>query len=148
MIANPGAVLQSAIRRVNYNAGRVLKEAGLSKFIRFLPHFFIWLAVDRFGSRLHDDIAYTADLSRHRQVLPLYDQVPEVRDAWIAPNATVIGNVFISKYATVWYGAVIRGEMNAVRIGHFSSIGDRTTIHTNHSLPHGIAASVNIGKNV
>ena len=38
--------------------------------------------------------------------------------------------------------------MNAVRIGHFSSIGDRTTIHSNHSLPHGLAASVNIGKNV
>ena len=111
-------------------------------------YFIFVLAMDRFGSRLHDDVAYTADLSRHRQVLPLYDQVPETRDAWIAPNATVVGNVFISKYATIWYGAVIRGEMNAVRIGHFSSIGDRTTIHTNHSLPHGLAASVNIGKNV
>lgn len=38
--------------------------------------------------------------------------------------------------------------MNPVRIGHFSSIGDGSTIHTNHSLDHGIAASVNIGKNV
>mgnify|MGYP002838984507 CR=1 FL=1 len=60
----------------------------------------------------------------------------------------MIGNVFISKYATVWYGVVIRGEMNPVRIGHFTSIGDRTTIHTNHSLSHGLASSVNIGKNV
>ena len=38
--------------------------------------------------------------------------------------------------------------MNPVRIGHFTSIGDKTTIHTNHSLPHGLSASVNIGKNV
>ena len=35
-----------------------------------------------------------------------------------------------------------------MRIGHFSSIGDGSTIHTNHSLHHGLAASVNIGKNV
>lgn len=43
---------------------------------------------------------------------------------------------------------MIRGEQNPVRIGHFSSIGDGTVIFTNHSLPAGIAASVNIGKNV
>ena len=40
MIANPGAVLQSAIRRVNYNAGRVLKEAGLSKLPKYFVNFF------------------------------------------------------------------------------------------------------------
>ena len=38
--------------------------------------------------------------------------------------------------------------MHPVRVGHFSSIGDRTTIHANHSLPGGLACSVNIGKNV
>ena len=104
--------------------------------------------MDRFGSRMCNDVAYTADLSRHRKILPLYDQVPEARDAWVAPNATLVGDVFVSKYATIWYGAVIRGELNPVRIGHFSSVGDGTTIHTNHSLDHGIAASVNVGKNV
>jgi carbonic anhydrase/acetyltransferase-like protein (isoleucine patch superfamily) len=43
---------------------------------------------------------------------------------------------------------VIRAEFNPVRIGHFSSVGDGTVINTACSLPHGLAASVNIGKNV
>lgn len=43
---------------------------------------------------------------------------------------------------------MIRAEINPVRIGHFSSIGDGTVINTACALPHGISASVNIGKNV
>ena len=74
--------------------------------------------------------------------------MPQVKDAWIAPNASLIGNVAVSKWATVWYNVIIRAELNAVRIGHFSSIGDGSSIYTAHSLPHGIPASVNIGKNV
>ncbi len=54
----------------------------------------------------------------------------------------------MSKWATVWYNVVVRAEMNAVRIGHFSSIGDNSTIYTACALPHGLASSVNIGKNV
>jgi carbonic anhydrase/acetyltransferase-like protein (isoleucine patch superfamily) len=42
----------------------------------------------------------------------------------------------------------IRAEINPVRIGHFSSIGDGSVINTACSLPHGISQSVNIGKNV
>jgi carbonic anhydrase/acetyltransferase-like protein (isoleucine patch superfamily) len=54
----------------------------------------------------------------------------------------------VSKWATIWYNVTIRAEINAVRIGHFSSIGDGTVINSTYSLPHGIAQSVNIGKNV
>ena len=108
----------------------------------------MFIAADRFGSRLQNDVAYQADLSRHRKVLPLYDQVPQHQDAWVAPNATLVGSVFLSKYTTVWYGVTIRGDMHPVRVGHFSSIGDGCTIHTNHSLSGGLACSVNIGKNV
>jgi gamma-carbonic anhydrase len=91
--------------------------------------------------------------------MPIYDLSPDVDTAWIAPNATLgkpqcclltflVGEVIVSKYASVWYNVVIRAEINPVRIGHFSSIGDNTNINTACSLPHGIAASVNIGKNV
>jgi len=45
--------------------------------------------LDRTGSKLANDIAYTQELSRHRQVMPLYDLVPEIDNAWIAPNATI-----------------------------------------------------------
>jgi len=58
------------------------------------------------------------------------------------------GDVFLSKYATIWYGAILRAEFHAIRVGNFSSIGDRCTLHTAHSLPHNVTASINIGKNV
>jgi gamma-carbonic anhydrase len=106
------------------------------------------IAMDRFGSRMQNDVAYMQELSRHRQQMPLYDVVPHVDNAWIAPNASLIGEVIVSKYATIWYNVVIRAELNPVRIGHFSSVGDGTTIYTANSLPHGLSASVNIGKNV
>lgn len=100
------------------------------------------------GSNWTQDIAYLQDSSRHRQRMPLYDAIPKVDDAWVAPNATLVGEVIVSKWATVWYNVTIRAEMNAVRIGHFTSIGDRTSINSTHALPHGLASSVNIGKNV
>ena len=134
MFRNPATYLQLITQRLQYNAGRFARELGLT--------------MDRYGSRMSNDIAYRLDFTRHRQILPLYDAVPRTKDAWIAPNATLVGNVILSKYATIWYGAVLRGDMNPVRVGHFSSIGDGTVVQTFHSLPHGMPASVNIGKNV
>jgi carbonic anhydrase/acetyltransferase-like protein (isoleucine patch superfamily) len=42
----------------------------------------------------------------------------------------------------------IRADQHPVRIGHFSSVGDGSNMHTAHALPAGISASINIGKNV
>ena len=81
-------------------------------------------------------------------MMPLYDSVPQVTNAWVAPNASLIGEVIVSKWATIWYNVTIRAEVNAVRIGHFTSIGDGTSIYSLHALPHGLSSSVNIGKNV
>ncbi|CDW74518.1 UNKNOWN [Stylonychia lemnae] len=131
---SPAYLLGKITQKVNYNFGRVFKEAGL--------------AMDRFGSRLQNDIAYSQDLSRHRQLMPIQDLAPVVDNAWIAPNASLVGEVMVSKWATIWYNVVIRAELNAVRIGHFSSIGDGTVINSASSLPAGVASSVNIGKNV
>ena len=39
---------------------------------------------------------------------------PHAEDAWIAPNAALIGDVNVSKWATVWYNAVIRAEMGPI----------------------------------
>ena len=134
MLADPLIIFSKATVRLRYNMGRLMKEAGLG--------------LDRCGSGFMTDIAFMQDTSRHRQKLPLYDSIPIVQDAWVAPNASLIGDVFISKWATIWYNVTIRGEMNAVRVGNFSTIGDGTSIYTCHALPHGISASVNIGKNV
>ena len=62
------------------------------------------------------DIAYLEPLSRHRTIMPLYDLSPIVLlDAYVAPNASVIGEVIIGPESTVWYGAVLRGDMHAIR---------------------------------
>lgn len=104
--------------------------------------------LDRWGSWLTHDIAYLQNSSRHRQVMPICDGVPSVADVWIAPNANLCGDVMVSRWATIWYNVSIRAEMNPVRIGQFTSIGDGTVITSHYSLPAGIASSVNIGKNV
>ena len=80
--------------------------------------------------------------------MPIYDSIPVVQDAWVAPNATLVGDVMVSKWATIWYNVTIKADTNPVRIGNFTTIGDRTSINATHALPHGLASSVNIGKNV
>lgn len=104
--------------------------------------------MDRKGCHLTNDISYMTQSSRHRQQMPLYDSIPVVQDAWVAPNASLIGDVMVSKWATIWYNVTLRGEKNPIRIGHFTSIGDGTTINATHALPAGLTSSVNIGKNV
>ena len=84
--------------------------------------------------------------NRQRQIMALDDDVPEVAvDAWVAPNAILIGNVSVEDRATVWYGAVLRGDLNRIRIGAYSNIGDNTVIHATTSTPTGLSAETNIG---
>lgn len=91
---------------------------------------------DRYGSRMQGDVAYQLDFSRHRKMLPLGDAIPKATQAWIAPNSTLAGQVYVSNFATVWYGVTIRADFNPVRIGNFSSIGDGSAIYANTSMPH------------
>jgi UDP-3-O-[3-hydroxymyristoyl] glucosamine N-acyltransferase len=123
-----------ALRRFRFGAGKALQEFGLS--------------LDRLGSRYSYDIAFMQKLSRAQTIHPLFDRKPEVKHAWIAPNALLLGRVLVSPWATIWYNAVLRAEINTIRIGHFSSIGDGTVIHSSVSMPINVPPSVNIGKNV
>ena len=85
--------------------------------------------------------------SLHRMKLPLYDLEPRTEQNWIAPNATVIGEVQLRRFASVWYNAVIRGDINRVDIYNFASIGENTVLHTAPSLPTGMSAKLHIGSN-
>ena len=49
--------------------------------------------------------------------------------AFIAPNATVVGDVILEKDANVWYGAVLRGDSGEIRIGRGTNIQDNCVIH-------------------
>ena len=93
-------------------------------------------------------LSYSEEITKHRSKIQLYDLEPRSNNAFIAPSATVVGEVFMDRFSTVWFNAVIRGDINAVRIGQYSSVGDNTVIHTAASLPTGIPSYVNIGNNV
>ena len=55
---------------------------------------------------------------------------PKVGDrAWIADNATVIGDVEIGADSSVWFGTVIRGDVHSIRIGARTNIQDNCTLH-------------------
>ena len=51
------------------------------------------------------------------------------RKIWIAPNATVTGNVTLQNHVSVWYGAVLRGDSGAITVGKGSNIQDNAILH-------------------
>ena len=131
---SPVYTINAMAKSVKRSSGSFLKELGLQ--------------LDRVGSQHSNDIAYLKTISRHRKEFAVYDKIPTTSGAWVAPNAQLLGDVHISKWATVWYNASLRAELNPIRIGHFSSIGEGTNIFTTVSLPMNVPQSANIGKNV
>lgn len=104
--------------------------------------------MDRFGSNLTDDVAYTQNLSRHRNLMQVDDTKPSVDFGFVASNSTLAGEVYISPYASVWYNASLRADLNPIRIGSYSSVGDGSVLYTACALPVGIPSSITIGKHV
>ena len=69
-------------------------------------------------------------MSHFGQVLPFKDQRPRVAaDVFIAPGATVVGDVEIEEGANIWYGCVLRGDVNEIRIGKRVNLQDGSVIH-------------------
>ncbi len=67
-------------------------------------------------------------------------------DAFIADNATIIGDVEIGSKVSIWYGCVIRGDVNHIRIGAGSNIQDNSTIHVSrYDGPTIIGTGVTVG---
>ena len=68
-------------------------------------------------------------------------------DAFVAPNATIIGNVEIGSEASIWFNTVLRGDVNFIRIGARTNIQDGTVIHVSSKEmnPTVIGANVMIG---
>jgi len=66
-------------------------------------------------------------------------------DAFIAPTATVIGDVHIAAGANIWFGAVLRGDVDRIFIGEGSSVQDNCVIHCDPGFPALIGKQVVIG---
>ena len=69
-------------------------------------------------------------------------------EAFIADNATVVGNVALARNVSVWYGTVIRGDVARIRIGEGTNIQDLTVVHPQHDEDIDVGERVVIGHNV
>ncbi len=86
--------------------------------------------------------------------MPIYEldgQAPEFPgdgQYWVAETATLIGRVRLKREASVWFGAVLRGDNEWIELGERSQIQDNATLHTDPGLPLVIGSNCVIGHNV
>ncbi len=66
-------------------------------------------------------------------------------DVFIAPNATVLGNVVLGNEVSIWFGAVLRGDNDLIQIGDRSNVQDNAVIHVDPNCPVIIGAECIVG---
>lgn len=84
-------------------------------------------------------------------VYRLGDFVPEFPPAgsyWVAPNAVILGRVRLMTQASVWFGAVLRGDNEWIEVGENSNIQDNSVLHTDPGCPLTIGRNVTVGHQV
>lgn len=72
-------------------------------------------------------------------------QTPAEGEYWVAPDARVMGRVVLHRDASVWYGAVVRGDNDPIVIGEASNIQDLSVLHTDEGVPLTIGKGVTVG---
>ncbi len=76
------------------------------------------------------------DLDENTNLLPHGDASPQVApSAWVAPGAYVVGDVHLEEEASVWYGAVLRGDTEPIRVGARTNIQDGCVLHADPGYP-------------
>ncbi|MEY4863617.1 MAG: hypothetical protein RLZ51_1712, partial [Pseudomonadota bacterium] len=65
--------------------------------------------------------------------------------AWVAPGAHVMGRVELAEGASVWFGAVLRGDNEPIRIGVGSNVQENAVLHTDWKFPLTVGDHVTIG---
>jgi gamma-carbonic anhydrase len=80
-------------------------------------------------------------------ILPYKGIMPKIADdVFIAPNAVIVGDVTIGKGSSVWFGAVIRGDVMPITIGERTNIQDNSVIHVTRKIgPTVIGSGITIG---
>lgn len=79
-------------------------------------------------------------------LIDLPGRSPQIHpDAWIAPTATVIGDVVMEEGSSVWYGCVLRGDRDTITIGAGANIQDGSVLHTDPGLHLRIDPHVTVG---
>jgi carbonic anhydrase/acetyltransferase-like protein (isoleucine patch superfamily) len=76
----------------------------------------------------------------------LDDRMPRLHEsAWVADSATVLGDVELEEDASVWFGAVLRGDTELLRVGRRSNVQDGSVLHADPGSPTTIGEDVTIG---
>ena len=104
-----------------------------SKFSAFFPNS-------------HIGVFVSAMLKEYIMFYDLKDKKPKnLGENWVAPNATIIGDVTLEKNTSVWFNATIRGDIENIFVGEGSNIQDGSVLHTDPGYPLKIGKNVTVG---
>ena len=79
-------------------------------------------------------------------IIELDGLAPQIHpSAWVAPTAVLIGRVIVGPRANIWFGAVARGDNEAIVIGEGSNVQENSVLHTDMGFPLTIGADCTIG---
>ena len=82
-------------------------------------------------------------------IYQLGDEVPRIAGtAWVADGARVIGRVSLADGASIWYGAVLRGDNDMITVGARSNVQDGSVLHTDMGFPLTLGEDVTVGHQV
>ena len=83
-------------------------------------------------------------------IFPLETLVPAIAaDAFVAPNAVLVGDIEIGPQASIWYGCILRGDVNKILVGARSNLQDGTIVHGSPNInPTTIGSDVLVGHGV
>ncbi|HEU4362593.1 MAG TPA: gamma carbonic anhydrase family protein [Mycobacterium sp.] len=81
-------------------------------------------------------------------IVAIHGHLPQLHpESWVAPNASLIGQVSLASRASVWYSATLRAEVEPIEIGSDTNIQDGVTIHVDKEFPVRVGARVSVGHN-
>ncbi len=72
-------------------------------------------------------------------------ELPEDGDYWVAPSADVVGKVKLESGASVWFGAIVRGDNELITIGEGANVQDASVLHTDPGYPLVLGKNVTVG---
>ena len=75
------------------------------------------------------------------------ERVVKGKDVFVAPGAKLIGDIRLGDNVSIWFGAVLRGDIGPIRIGNGSNIQDGCIIHMDPGVPAAVGEGVSVGHN-
>ncbi|SFC69212.1 Carbonic anhydrase or acetyltransferase, isoleucine patch superfamily [Polaromonas sp. OV174] len=82
-------------------------------------------------------------------IYQLDDSTPDIHDsAWVADSAHVMGKVSLAQDSSIWFGVVLRGDVETIQVGRGSNIQDNSVLHADHGIPLVIGDNVTVGHQV